>query len=110
MFVTVSSIRSVLACSSEDDVVNVPIERADPLHNDLSVVDVFGDEARPVADGQDRVLQQGVVLDKLKGLVWQVERAADVLLSHQVVNTLVEEKRMECCVSKTCSSVFDINK
>lgn len=79
--------------SSEHDVVNLSIERADPFHNDLGVVDVFGDEARPVADGQDGVLQQGVVLHKLKGLVRQVERAADVLLSHQVVNTLEEKGR-----------------
>lgn len=86
---------AVLTRSSEDDVVNVPIERTHPLHNNLSVVDVFGDEARPVANGQDGILQQGVVLDKLKGLVWQVERAANVLLSHQIVNALVEERGRE---------------
>lgn len=76
----------------------MPVQRADPLHHNLSVVDIFGDETRPVADGQDGILQQGVVLDKLKGLVWQVERAADVLLSHQVINTLVEERGVKCFV------------
>lgn len=84
---------SAVTCSSEDYVIDDPIQRPDPLHNDLGVVDVFGDEARPVADGQDGILQQGVVLYKLKGLVWQVERAADVLLSHLVVNTLVEGEK-----------------
>lgn len=92
LFITLLKLKCV-TCSSEDDIINVPVERSDPLHNYLSVVDVLGDEARPVADGQDGVLQQRVVLDKLEGLVWQVERAADVLVSHQVVNTLVEQKR-----------------
>lgn len=45
----------------------------DPLYYNLSVVDVLGDESRSVADGQDRVLQQRVVPDKLKGFVRKVE-------------------------------------
>lgn len=77
--------------AGEHDVIDLPVQSANPLHHDLSVVDVLGDEARPVADGLDGVLQQGVVLDKLEGLVRQVEGAADVLPAHHVVDTLVEE-------------------
>lgn len=81
--------------AGEDDIIYLPIQRLDPIHNDLSVVDVSGDQARSVAYGQHGILQQGVVLDKLKGLVRQVERAADILLPHLVVNTLLEENDKE---------------
>lgn len=82
----------VLTCPSEDDIVDVAVQRPHPLHHDLRVVDVFGDEARPVADGHDRVLQQGVVLDKLQRLVRQVESAVYVLPPHLVVDALEEEE------------------
>lgn len=90
------SINSLDAVTSagEDDIVYLLIECLDPVHNDLSVVDVFGDEARTVAYRQHGILQQGMILDKLKCLVRQVERAANILLSHLVVDTLVKEMKL----------------
>lgn len=85
---------NVATSAGEDDIVYLMIQCLDPIHNDLRVVDVFGDEARSVAYGQHGILQQRVILDKLKGLIRQVERAADILLSHQVVNTLVKETEL----------------
>lgn len=82
---------NVATSAGEDDIIYLLIQCLDPIYNDLSVVDVFGDEARSVAYGQHGILQQRVIFDKLKGLIRQVERAADILLSHQVVNTLVKK-------------------
>lgn len=83
----------LLTSAGEHDVVDSAIQSADPLHCYLGVVDVLGDEAGPVAKGLDGVLQQWVVLDKLKGLVWQVERVADVLLPHVIVDALQRIKK-----------------
>lgn len=80
----------VSTCRSEDDVTDVSVQCLHPLHDDLCVVDVFGDEEWSVADGLDRVLHEWVVLDKLEPSVRQVERAGDVLLSHHVVDALME--------------------
>lgn len=42
---------------SEYDIIYVVVQRLYPLHNDLSVADVLGDEFGPVADGKDGVFQ-----------------------------------------------------
>lgn len=85
----------LLTSAGEHDVVNSAIQSADPLHCYLGVVDVLGDEAGPVAKGLDGVLQQWVVLDKLKGLVWQVERVADVLPPHVIVDALKNKEKSD---------------
>lgn len=85
----------VVTSAGEDDIIRLPIQCLDPIHNDLSVVDVFGDEARSPVYGPHGILQQRVILDELQRLVRQVERAADVLLSHQVVNTLVKDMNIK---------------
>jgi hypothetical protein len=42
---------------SKYDVIYVVVQRLHPLHSDLGVADVLGDEFGPVADGKDRVFQ-----------------------------------------------------
>lgn len=83
----------VLTSGGEHYVVDPAVQGAHPLHRYLGVVDVLGDEAGPIADGLDGVLQQRVVLDKLQGLVRQVEGVADVLPPHGVVDALKRKKR-----------------
>lgn len=94
-----------LTSAGEHDVVDPAVQGADPLHRYLGVVDVLGDEAGPIADGLDGVLQQWVVLDKLQRLVRQVEGAADVLLPHGVVDAL-KRKKKGGSYSKHCDFFF----
>lgn len=77
-----------LTGGGEDHIVEVSIEGLDSLHSDLCVVDVFGDEARAVADGQHRVLQQRVVPHELQSLIGQLEGRVDVLHAVQVSDAL----------------------
>lgn len=77
-----------LTGAGEDHIVEVSIEGVDSLHSDLCVVDVFGDEARAVADGQHRVLQQRVVPHELQSLIGQLEGRVDVLHAVQVSDAL----------------------
>lgn len=88
------AIHGFITRSGKNDIKDAPVKGADALHDDLRVVDVLGDEARPVANGQDGVLQQGVVLDELQGLVGEVQRARDVLLPHAAVDTLPEHTEL----------------
>lgn len=95
-----------LTSGGEHDVVDPAIKSTDPLHCDLSVVDILGDEAGPVTNGLDGVFQQWVVPDKLKGLVRQVEGAANVLPSHVIGNALRRMKKKGNTIRKTSSLWF----
>lgn len=77
-----------LTGGGENHIVDVSIEGLNSLHGDLRVVDVFGDEARAVADGQHGVLQQRMVPHKLQRLIRQLEGRVDVLHAVQVVDAL----------------------
>lgn len=77
-----------LTGAGENDVVDASVEGLHSLDGDLRVVDVFGDEARAVSDGQHGVLQQRMVLHKLQRLIGQLERRGDVLHAVQVVDAL----------------------
>ncbi len=68
--------------------VDAAVEGLHSLDGDLGVVDVFGDEARAVPDGQHGVLQQRMVLHKLQSLIGQLEGRVDVLHAVQVIDAL----------------------
>lgn len=77
-----------LTGGGENHIVEVSIEGLNSLHSDLRVVDVFGDEARAVADGQHGVLQQRMVPHELQSLIRQLEGRVDVLHAVQVGDAL----------------------
>ena len=65
-------------CADKHDVVDGPIQGLRPVHHDLRVVHVAYDQLGPVVYRGHGVVHQRVVLDKLQGLVRQVEGAGEV--------------------------------
>lgn len=98
-----------LTGGSEKNIVDVVVEGGDSLHDDLCVVDIFGGEARPLANGQHGVGHERVVLHKLQCLVGQQQGVGDVLHAVQVVNALWKSRTGELGPAVKTQSI-DINE